>query len=208
VSRNDTSCKNDELYINNIEFEAGEKDIVVLPYATGKEQYNGHRIYGAFTFIAKGEYLMYLDEDNWLEPNHVEELVSCIGSNSWAYSLRKIRDHYGNFVCNDDCESIGDYASILGDRFVDVNCFFFKRKLAIDLTSVWFRRARHPDDQPEVDRLLSSILFGNTIGHGASGSYTVNYRAGSREDSVQAKFFLAGNARMYKKFEGVYPWRK
>ena len=32
-------------------------DLVVLPYPTGKEQYNGHRIYGGFTHIAKGDYI-------------------------------------------------------------------------------------------------------------------------------------------------------
>ena len=28
-------------------------DVVNLPYATGKDQYNGHRIYGAMTYVPK-----------------------------------------------------------------------------------------------------------------------------------------------------------
>jgi glycosyltransferase involved in cell wall biosynthesis len=185
-------------------------DVVVLPYATGTEQYNGHRIYGAATYLAKGDYIMYLDEDNWLEPNHVESLVNILqgNPNSYACSLRKITDMDGNFICNDDCESLGNWESVINDFFVDVNCFFLPKKLALQLTPIWYRRARHPEDQPEVDRALTSVLRYNKIECLLSGEYTVNYRAGNRADSVQAQFFLKGNEIMKQKYNGEYPWRK
>jgi glycosyltransferase involved in cell wall biosynthesis len=185
-------------------------DVIVLPYATGTEQYNGHRIYGAATYLAKGDYIMYLDEDNWLEPNHVESLVNILkdNPNSYACSLRKITDMDGNFICNDDCESLGNWESVINDFFVDVNCFFLPKKLALQLTPIWYRRARHPEDQPEVDRALTSVLRYNTIQCLVSGEYTVNYRAGNRADSVQARFFLNGNKIMQEKYNGEFPWRK
>lgn len=185
-------------------------DVIVLPYATGTEQYNGHRIYGAATYLAKGDYIMYLDEDNWLEPNHVESLVSILKDtpNAYACSLRKITDMDGNFICNDDCESLGNWESVINDFFVDVNCFFLPKKLALQLTPIWYRRARHPEDQPEVDRALTNVLRYNTIECLVSGEYTVNYRAGNRADSVQAQFFLKGNEIMKQKYNGEYPWRK
>jgi glycosyltransferase involved in cell wall biosynthesis len=185
-------------------------DVVVLPYATGTEQYNGHRIYGAATYLAKGDYIMYLDEDNWLEPNHVESLVNILKDtpNAYACSLRKITDMDGNFICNDDCESLGNWESVINDFFVDVNCFFLPKKLALQLTPIWYRRARHPEDQPEVDRALTSVLRYNKIECLLSGEYTVNYRAGNRADSVQAQFFLKGNEIMKQKYNGEYPWRK
>ena len=62
-------------------------DMLVLPKPTGKEQYNGHRIYGASTFLAEGDYICYLDEDNWLEPNHIESLVNSIEEDSFSCSL-------------------------------------------------------------------------------------------------------------------------
>ena len=62
-----------------------------LPHNTGYDQYNGHRIYGAMTYIAEGEFLCFLDQDNWYEDNHIESLVDVIkAGNEWAYSLRKI----------------------------------------------------------------------------------------------------------------------
>lgn len=185
-------------------------DVIVLPYATGTNQYNGHRIYAAGTYLAKGDFIMYLDEDNWLEPNHVESLVNTLHgkNNSYACSLRKITDMDGNFICNDDCESLGNWESVINDFFVDVNCFFLPKKIALQLTPLWYRRARHPEDQPEVDRLLTSVLRYNTIECLVSGEYTVNYRAGNRADSVQAQFFLKGNEIMKQKYNGEYPWRK
>lgn len=183
-------------------------DLLVLPYATGLEQYNGHRIYGAGTYLAKGDYICYLDEDNWLEPNHIESLISIIEDKQWAYSLRKIVDADGNFICNDDCESLGDHKSVINDYFVDVNCFFFAKPLALQLSPIWYRRARHPDDQPEVDRALTYTLKDNKIESAASGKYTVNYRAGNRLDSVQKEFFLKGNEHMNKLYNGNLPWRK
>lgn len=185
-------------------------DLIVLPYATGIEQYNGHRIYGAMTYIAKGDYIIYLDEDNWIEPNHVESLVNRVKDNPKAFgcSLRKITDMQGNFICNDDCESLGNWKSIINDYFVDVNCFFFPKRLALQLTPIWYRRARHPEDQPEVDRALTSVLKTNNIECCVTGQYTVNYRAGNRADSVQPAFFQQGNEIMNKRYEGEFPWRK
>jgi len=182
-------------------------DVVVLPYATGTEQYNGHRIYGGCTYFAKGDYIIYLDEDNWLEPNHVESLLNCV-NDGWACSLRKITDMNGNYICNDDCESLGNWPSVLNDYFVDVNCFFLPRRLALQVSPLWYRRARHPNDQPEVDRLLTDTLRFNKINCSVSGEYTVNYRAGNRADSVRPEFFIRGNEFMKEKYGHPYPWTK
>jgi len=199
--------------------KAGSVDILQLPYNTGHSQYNGHRIYGMAPFLAKGEYICYLDEDNWMDTEHIERLVEVVGPGKadWAYSLRKIVDEDGNYICNDDCESLGNWSSVLSgnDNFVDVNCFFLPTKLALTFSPGWYRRARHPDEQPEVDRLLSWFLIhqnGGTntkkLNIGWSGKYTINYRVGSRADSVQAQFFLKGNAKKAEWTNNEYPWRK
>lgn len=184
------------------------RDAIHLPYSVGKEQYNGHRMYAAGTYIAEGDYIMYLDEDNWLDAEHVEKLIKIATPSTWAFSFRKIVDSDGNFICNDDCESLGNWVSVINDYFVDVNCFFLPKTLALQLTPLWYRRARHPEDQPEVDRLLTSVLRSNKIEGVPSGHYSVNYRAGNRADSVQANFFLSGNEAMMKHYNGALPWKK
>ncbi len=182
-------------------------DVLVLPYATGTEQYNGHRIYGGCTYFAKGDYIIYLDEDNWIDDNHVQSLIDISDKESFSCSLRKITDMDGNYICNDDCESLGNWKSVIGDYFVDVNCFFLPKIIALQLTPLWFRRARHPDDQPEVDRILTSTLKDNKIRCNVTGLHTVNYRAGNRADSVQPAFFIEGN-RLMKQHYGTLPWIK
>jgi glycosyltransferase involved in cell wall biosynthesis len=183
-------------------------DVFVLPYNTGHDQYNGHRIYGASTFLAKGDYIIFLDEDNWLDPIHVETLVQAVEDNAWAYSLRKIVDSEGKYICNDDCESLGNWQSILNDYFVDVNCYMVRKDIALNFAPGWYRRARHPQEQPEVDRLLSMWLRQNNFKANCAGDYTVNYRVASRADSVTGEFFLKGNVYMNDRMNGEYPWRK
>ena len=183
-------------------------DVIELPYPTGIDRYNGHRIYGASTYLAKGEYLCFLDEDNWLEPDHVESMMKVIeAGNQWAFSLRKITDKDGNYVCNDDCESLGKWPSCLNDYFVDVGCYFFPKELALQLTPIWHRKAREPG-VPEVDRMLIHVLRQNNLTCDSNGLYTLNYRTGNTERSVQKEFFLQGNEMMKQKYNGNLPWQK
>jgi hypothetical protein len=185
-----------------------EVDVIELPYPTGTDRYNGHRIYGAATYLAKGEYLCFLDEDNWLEPDHVESLMKVIeAGNQWAYSLRKITDKNGNYVCNDDCESLGKWPSCLNDYFVDVGCYFFPKELALQLTPIWHRKAREPG-VPEVDRMLIHVLRQNNLTYDTNGLYTLNYRTGNTERSVQKEFFLHHNELTKQKYNGKLPWQK
>ena len=180
-----------------------------LPYNTGYDQYNGHRIYGAMSFIAEGEFLCFLDQDNWYEDNHIESLVDVIKQgNDWAYSLRKIVSREGTYICNDDCESLGKWNSVLNDNFVDVNCFMIPKMAAISFSPYWYRRARHPNEQPEVDRILSAFMMQNFQKFDTNGQYTVNYRVASRADSVHDSFFIRGNEAMKQRMNGEYPWRK
>lgn len=183
-------------------------DILELPYNTGADRYNGHRIYGAATYLAKGDILCFLDEDNFLDAEHVSSLVTTLGSvNGWAFSLRKIVDHDDRFICNDDCESLGLWDSCLNDRLVDVGCYFLPKPLALSLSPVWYRKAREPG-LAEVDRALTNILLENQIPCETSGLYTLNYRAGNTERSVQKEFFLRGNQTMEERYPSGFPWRR
>ena len=105
----------EHLYKVEMQLEGINADVIVLPYPTGIEQYNGHKMYAAGTYFAKGDYVGYLDEDNWLEPNHIESLMEVADENSFACSLRKIVNSDGKFICNDDCESLGNWISVINE---------------------------------------------------------------------------------------------
>jgi hypothetical protein len=188
------------------------EDVIFLPTAVGKDRWNGHRMYAAGTYLAAGEYIMYLDDDNTIDPFHINSCLEAIestkGSVGWAYTLRKIVDQNGKFFCYDDCESLGpDYPTILGDkdRLVDVNCYFIHHVLAAFIAPLWYRKAREPNVM-EVDRVLVKDLAKfPSIG---TGKYTVNYAVDSTHLSVGSNFFMTGNAAMAQRYPGGPPWRK
>jgi hypothetical protein len=188
------------------------ESVIILPYPTGTNRYNGHRIYGAMTFIAEGDYHIWLDDDNVLEPTHVESLVKLVQEKNlhWAFSLRKIIDKDNNFLCLDDCESLGLWPSVLAqdDFFIDVNCYFVKKELATQIAPVWYRKFRE-SGQLEIDRVIAKTLMAkqNNLKFDCTRDYTVQYRVGNTGLSVQGEFFLNGNKIMLERYNGSLPWK-
>lgn len=196
--------------------DAMNENLIFIPKAVGKDRWNGHRIYGAATYLADGEYIMYLDDDNTIDPDHVESCLDAIENTTvhpgycCVYTLRKIVDSAGTFLCNDDCESLGpDYETVINknDRLIDVNCYFMARKLAVHVSPIWYRKARDPSVM-EVDRALVGAMNNMGVKFTPTGKYTVNYAMGGNALSVQPEFFKQGNARMVLKYPNGFPWRK
>lgn len=185
-------------------------DCVDLPYSIGKDRWNGHRIYGSGTFVADGDFVMFLDDDNAIHPNHIEDCMKVLkNGNQWAYSFRNIVDQEHNFLCEDNCESLGKWPSILHpkDYFIDVNCYFLPRLLAVAMCPVWFRKFREPG-QMEIDRAMIAVLTQMAPNFDCTYQYTVNYATGNSSLSVQSDFFTRGNAEMLKRHNGKLPWKK
>lgn len=205
----------DAIFKSNVKGDS--LNVIYLPYSIGKDRYNGHRIYGSGTYVADGEYIIFLDDDNTLDPNHIEDCMGIMGTAhwtkskaAWSYSLRKITTVAGEFLCNDDCESLGKWPSILDPRdyFIDVNCYCLPRMLAVQVSPIWHRKFREPG-QPEVDRLLCHALRQIAPNFDCTGKYSVNYAVASNSQlSVKPEFFTNGNAEMLKRYNGVLPWHK
>ena len=183
---------------------------MTLPYPTGVNRFLGHRIYGASPFLTNGDYLVFLDEDNWLDDHHVESLVSLVTRQElqWAYSLRKIFDNDGNYVTRDDCESLGQWPSYTPKQYnlVDTNCYFLSKAVALKTAAIWYRQFRTANVL-EADRYLCSVLLEHFPKFATTGLYTLNYRAGSTGDSVDLQFFLEANALAAKDHPDGFPWR-
>jgi Glycosyl transferase family 2 len=186
-------------------------DAIDLPYSIGKDRWNGHRIYGSGCYVADGDYIMFLDDDNTLAPNHVQSCLDKIvkDGNQWSYSFRNVVDSAQKFLAQDNCESLGKWASVLHpqDFFIDVNCYFLPRLLAVQISPVWFRKFREPG-QPEIDRVISQVLRQVAPKYDTTYQYTVNYTVGNTANSVQADFFKWGNEEMLKRHNGVLPWKQ
>ncbi len=172
---------------------------LVLPRNTGgpaSGNFVCHRIYAAAPWLLDADYVCFLDEDNTYTPDHVAGLVEAVQGNPWAHSLRTIVDPEGTPVCVDACESLGGIRhSVLSgdDFFVDTNCYLLPVGLARQLSPCWNVPARPPPGTLEADRAVARTLLASRLLPGVSRRFSVNYRVGTRADSVQASFFLRGN---------------
>jgi glycosyltransferase involved in cell wall biosynthesis len=184
---------------------------VFLPKSIGKDRWNGHRIYPSGTFMADGDYVCFLDDDNYFQPDHVESLVHVIEKQfrDWSYSFRTLFDANNNRLGNDDCESLGQWPSVCGptDYFIDVNCFMLPIKMAVEIAPTWYRKFREPG-QPEVDRVLTHRLRQYYPNFDSNYKYSVNYKVAGGALSVQPEFFEQGNNAMLQRYNGKLPWRK
>lgn len=186
----------------------GNKNLQIcyLPENVGANGFYGHRIYAGFTHLVNTDYVLYLDQDNWFDSDHVEQCVSTLNSGykesiQWCYSLRKIIDTDGTFICNDDCESLGKWRNWQDYNHIDTNCYCIRTEIAQRVASVWHGGWGQ-------DRAFYSVLQQHFNNYTCTGKYTTNYRLGGNAGSVRKDFFLTGNELQQEQYKGVYPWQR
>lgn len=172
---------------------------MTIPENVGGNGWYGHRVYAAMPLMVNADYILFLDEDNWFEPNHVETMIAKIKSKDlmWSYSLRKIVDERGQYVCDDDCEALGRYPTFYDHtiNFVDTNCYCFRREYLVNVAHAFY-------GQWGADRQFYQAVSKQLPAFGCTGETTVNYRA--RDDLLN--MFKEGNEAMKKAYINL-PWR-
>lgn len=183
--------------------DRGSGPVCRLPINVGANGFYGHRIYAAFTHLVNTDYVMYLDQDCWFEPDHVVSCINKIEHNGldWCYSLRRICDVDGNYLLDDNCESLGRFPTYHGLHHIDTNCYCIKTEVATKIASVWHGRWGQ-------DRVFFQALSHHFPKYDCTGKYTVNYRLAGNPGSVTKEFFENGNRVMQQKYNGEYPWVK
>jgi glycosyltransferase involved in cell wall biosynthesis len=187
---------------------------VQLEYApenTGKTGGNfyGHRIYAAYPHLLNSDYILFLDEDNWFQPDHVETLVKTIEEKNldFAYSLRQIYSPDRRFRCNDNCESLGKW-EIFGSRqsphgkqyLIDTSSFCFTKKFIQATCHLW--HSGWGGDRRYFYTVKEHAKYDT------NGKYTLCYRLDGNEGSVTEEFFVEGNKTQENYYGGKYPWLK
>ena len=186
-------------------------NIVVTPENTGKTggDFYGHRIYAAYPHLLNSDYILFLDEDNWYEPDHVETLVRAIEEKNldFSYSLRKIYSPDKKYLCDDNCESLGKWEIFMSRKsphgkqyLVDTSSFCFRRDFLQSTCHLW--HAGWGGDRKYLYAVKDSCNW-NT-----SGKHTLCYRLDGNEGSVTEQFFVEGNKTQEDYYEGKYPWVK
>jgi len=173
---------------------------IVWPENIGGNGWNGHRHYAAVPMMTNADYIFYLDEDNWFEPEHVENMISFIKKHdlAWAYSLRNIVSQEGEFIAKDDCESLGRWPSVFAQdkNFVDTNCYCFKRKFLARVSPYFYGSNFYQD------RLFYNDVAKTLPDFECTGEHTVNYRVRKANEHIYAE----GNRAVSDHFKGKLPW--
>ena len=204
------------IVIDGIEFEqnvltitskynSNKCKVLTLPFNTGRNGMNGHRIYASFPLLINSEYIFFLDEDNWWDVNHASSLIDLLESKQidWAYSMRKIYTHDEVYVAEDNCESIGNYIPVSSLKkgwpsYVDTNCYAFKRNTIVQVAHFWYHPLR-------ADRHFFHSLLQKFPNYISSKKYTLNYRL-KKDGPVSPEYILEGNRYMFNKYKLKLPW--
>lgn len=176
---------------------------VILEENVGKGWY-GHRVYASCSFLVNADIICYLDEDNWYDEDHVQSLVDTINrGNQWAYSLRKIFDKDGNYLCEDNCESLGKWPVYFNDDVfhIDTSSFAIRRDVAVCVGHSWY-------GQWGADRQFFHTLKKHFTKFDCNRKHTLNYRLDGNENSVKEEFFIEGNKVTNQKYPNGYPWKE
>ena len=199
------------VFIDGCQYEPKAREILVgssktrmieLEENVGKGWY-GHRVYAACSFLVNADVICYLDEDNFLEPNHIETVVKKLQEgNDWVYSLRNIHDKEGKFLCEDNCESLGKWPVYFNPEVhhIDTSCFAIRRDIAVHIGHSWYGKWG-------ADRQFFSALKKYFTKYDCTNQYTTNYRLDGNENSVNEKFFTEGNKINTEKYQGNFPWK-
>lgn len=180
---------------------------ITLPYNTGKTggDFYGHRIYAGIPHLLNADYIFFLDEDNWYEPDHVASLVEVLDrGNDFAHSLRKIYNPDKSYVADDNCEALGKWPIYFSHKdpqyLVDTSSFAFERKFLQQTCHLW--HSGWGGDRRYLYAVMQQAKWDTNRKH------TLCYRLDGNPGSVTADFFIKGNEEQMKHYNGELPWLK
>jgi len=186
------------------EYRSWKRDLAYWPTRIGGKQLQGRRIYAAAPSLINEDIVVILNEDDWFAPDHLQSMVDLIESKNleWAYCLRQIYDKNGNYLFNDNCESLGKHPVWHDPKhhMVETCSYAVRTYVMVNVANVYNHRGFGPD------RLQYDYLSRHYPRFDGTGKYTMCFRLGGNEGSVSREFFEKGNAEMEKRHGQKFPW--
>lgn len=182
-----------EQYFEQVKTLAAKHSDVVftyLPMNTGSDGWTNSHINAIAPFLVKEDIICYLDDDNWYEPHHTQVIADAFtrfDGLEIAYTLRRLMTEHGEYICDDNSESLGFFqldtisfnielngeqhpVEIMMHRgyLVDTNCLAMNVQTARALAHCWtFSRQNDAYIWKQCLQQKRSIM--------ATAQHTVNY---------------------------------
>jgi hypothetical protein len=158
-------------------------DVFDMPYSTSRQRggvysnATGGALPVLLAYAANSRYVVYLDDDNWAAPNHLDALRRAVEGFDWAFTLRRLVDGpSGRILGVDEWESVGPgkggFARKAGG-FVDPNCMIID-KLVCHFVLPWFAVASSDDGRGADRHLFFNLARHHSVGW--TGLPTLHYR--------------------------------
>ncbi len=177
--------------------------VTTIPFNTGANGFYGHRIYAGIPHLVNADYIFFLDEDNWYDPDHVKSLVEVLDKgNDFAYSFRKIYDQDKKYIADDNCEALGKWPIYFShdnpQYLVDTSSFAFERRFLEQTCHLW--HSGWGGDRRYFYAVRDTAKYDTNYKH------TLCYRTDSNPNSPDAEFFINGNQKQLELYKGKLPW--
>lgn len=177
-----------------------------VPENTGANGFYGHRIYSGYPHLLNADYIFFLDEDNWYDPDHVKSLVEVLDQgNDFAHSFRKIYNPDKSYVCDDNCEALGKWPIYFTHNdpqyLIDTSSFAFNREFIQKTCHLW--HSGWGGDRKYFYSILAKYPNWDT-----NYKHTLCYRLDGNSGSVDTNFFIEGNKKQLEHYNNNLPWIK
>lgn len=175
------------------------------PTKIGGAGWEARRLLAAAAPLINEDITLFLNDDDWYKPNHVETLVGGIEQGfDWTYSFREIYDEKGKFLMLDECESLGEAHPCWNMPWCN-----FAETSSLAMRTYCYRQLAGVFDQRGfgIDRTFYAAAKKMYPRFAGTGLHTLCFRLGGNEGSVQKAFFEAGNKAMQEHYPNGMPWK-
>lgn len=142
----------------------------------------------ALSFLSSSEWVAYLDDDDWYEPQHLRLLKSAIGDHPWAFTLSHYADSNENKILGiDTIESVGPNKGIYKEThggFVRPSALLLNKIQLFHLLCFWSNALR-PEGDGE-DRIIFHGLL-QYPKYGETHKATVNYSLDPKDEAHELR---------------------
>jgi cellulose synthase/poly-beta-1,6-N-acetylglucosamine synthase-like glycosyltransferase len=166
----------EEAYFNSIKIFSGIKrpntKFLTLPENVGANGWYGHRVYASVPMLVNTEFVAFLDQDNYFEPDFIEKMETAMDRHGKdiVTCRRKVVSQSGLLIGYDNIESVG--ANKLGYNLFDTSTYLIRQSIAHKVCPAIY--GKWGADRPFTDACIAHGLV-----H-LRNYYGLNYRAPER----------------------------